>query len=366
VSRSPLLRFEFFSEDEIIKCLDLDLASLVADAEGCLASFLSEIHNLGISIDWNQFYLSCDLRKISVPTYGFDETLFSLPSFRVSLADPPPTIPKHAKWFQCLTNRRQAKLRLYCFSYAGGSSEVFKKWTHLVHPEIELNLVVLPGKDQRLEEPLALDLNILVDQLYEAFCAQITEVPFAFYGHSAGGLIAFELSRRISAALNREPHFIMLGASLPPQEYSSLFTRDGRREPISILSDSRFLNEIKKWEGSLRSDTENLVDLKKVMPILRADFIMLEGYRYNTGAKLNCPLHILGGELDTMNKDKLSRWSETTTGITKVEILPEEGHFFVNSNWKIVVTKLNEIFLLGASAATQSTKPLREAKGSLL
>lgn len=65
-------------------------------------------------------------------------------------------------------------LCLFCSPYAGGGTSIFRTWAEDLPAAVDVCPVLLPGRDDRL-----------------------LEVPFAFFGHSMGGLIAFELAREL-------------------------------------------------------------------------------------------------------------------------------------------------------------------------
>jgi medium-chain acyl-[acyl-carrier-protein] hydrolase len=100
-------------------------------------------------------------------------------------------MPLPSPWFILYPNP-QAPLRLFCFPYAGGNTLSYRQWsTHLLN--LEVILIQLPGRERRLSEPPFTDLNTLVETLATEILPY-DDRPFAFFGHSMGGLIAFELT----------------------------------------------------------------------------------------------------------------------------------------------------------------------------
>lgn len=90
-------------------------------------------------------------------------------------------------------------LRLYCFPYAGAGHTVFQHWRAGLMGNIELALVKLPGRGARFSEPRADSLNELAEVLaWEIAQASVAGVPFAFFGHSMGALLAFETARKLA------------------------------------------------------------------------------------------------------------------------------------------------------------------------
>src|SRR5262245_28061439 len=97
-------------------------------------------------------------------------------------------------WLLCPNKNPQARLQLFCFPYAGGGAAAFFPWGKQLPAEIELYAIRLPGRESRLREAPYLQLSPLIEDLAEVLLPYLRE-PFAFFGHSMGSLIAFEMAR---------------------------------------------------------------------------------------------------------------------------------------------------------------------------
>ena len=89
-----------------------------------------------------------------------------------------------------------AKKRLFCFPFAGGGATAYRKWAGSLGPHIEVCAIQLPGRESRLLDPALDDVDALVAALLEHLPSYFDR-PYAFYGHSMGALLAFELTRSI-------------------------------------------------------------------------------------------------------------------------------------------------------------------------
>ncbi|MEQ1848829.1 MAG: alpha/beta fold hydrolase, partial [Nitrospira sp.] len=87
-----------------------------------------------------------------------------------------------------------ATVRLFCLPYAGGSSTIFYRWSEYVSPAIEVCSVQLPGREGRLTMPPYTSMRPLVQAIGNAILPFLDK-PYVLFGHSLGGLIAFELAR---------------------------------------------------------------------------------------------------------------------------------------------------------------------------
>src|SRR5689334_8588967 len=92
-----------------------------------------------------------------------------------------------------------AAVRLFCFPYAGGGSNIYYKWAGQLPDQVELCLVHLPGRERRLKETPFDRLSHLVAALERPLLPYLDR-PVAFWGHSMGGLICFEMARFLRRA----------------------------------------------------------------------------------------------------------------------------------------------------------------------
>src|SRR6185369_17478936 len=95
-------------------------------------------------------------------------------------------------WLVSFEYNERASLRLFCFPYAGGGALVYRDWHRFLPGSIGVYSAQLPGRGDRLAEPPFLELPALIEPLTEAIMPYLDK-PFAFFGHSMGALIAFEL-----------------------------------------------------------------------------------------------------------------------------------------------------------------------------
>jgi len=63
---------------------------------------------------------------------------------------------------------RRTRLRLFCFPYAGGGASIFRQWQENMPEGIEVCAVQLPGRENRIAEPLFTRLLSLVNAVVKA------------------------------------------------------------------------------------------------------------------------------------------------------------------------------------------------------
>jgi medium-chain acyl-[acyl-carrier-protein] hydrolase len=226
-------------------------------------------------------------------------------------------------------------LRLFCFPYAGGSARMFRAWQAALPPRVEVWPVELPGHGRRVSEAFETQLSALVDGIAREIAAGIDR-PFAFFGHSMGALIAFELTRHLRRRHGVEPATLVLSAHVPNDSRTP-------RPRTFDLPELAFVEELRRLQGTdddLLSDPELL---EVVLPILRADFRVCQTHTSEPDAPLDCPLVVFGGLDDPeAPAEMLQRWKTQTTGDTRVHVF-RGGHFFVHHEEGAVLQVLHRV-----------------------
>jgi medium-chain acyl-[acyl-carrier-protein] hydrolase len=181
---------------------------------------------------------------------------------------------------------------------------------------------LLPGREFRLREPA----YTRIEQLVEALAREISpylDKPFAFFGHSMGAIISFELARRLRSERGVEPGHLFISGRRSP--------RIPRRDPyIHDLPDAEFAAELEQLNGTPREVLEHKELMEMLIPMLRADFAVCHTYTYVPGEPLSCPITVLCGTRDdTTSREDVEGWRDETTGDCRIQLL-EGDHFFIN------------------------------------
>lgn len=239
----------------------------------------------------------------------------------------PATRPRtlaRSPWLLGFQASARPRLRLVCFPYAGGTAAAYRTWGTALPPDIEVLGVQLPGRGSRFKEPLATELAPLLDALALEITKLGEEAPFAFFGHSMGALLAFEVARELRRR----------GAPFPSHLFVSGHRAPGlpeRNAPLHHLSDGEFLTALRRYGGMPAAVLEQPELMEMVLPILRADFALIEAWRELQGAPLDLPITAFCGEDDAnATVEEMDSWRAHTLGEFTRITLPG-GHFFIQS-----------------------------------
>ncbi len=231
---------------------------------------------------------------------------------------------QHARWLICPQPRRDAPTRMICFSYAGGGASAFKDWAATLPGTIELLNVQLPGREERLGEPLLRNMDALVDVLTQEIAAA-TDRPFAFFGHSMGAIVAYEVACRLRATGATLPDHLFVSARAAPHF-------EDKSAPLRFLDNDQFIERLHDSFGAVPDAIRNNPELQALfLPILRADVEMLETHEDAAADPLPCPITAIGGTDDpAISAQMLAGWQTRTSAEFTQHALPGD-HFFINT-----------------------------------
>jgi medium-chain acyl-[acyl-carrier-protein] hydrolase len=164
-----------------------------------------------------------------------------------------------------------------------------------------------------------------------------------------GALLAFELARELREQALRSPRLLCVSAAPAPHL--------PRRSPaLSRMSNEQLVAELRAWNGTPEAILANGELMHLLLPTIRADLEVVEGYTYRALPPLECPLLILGGKQDrTVAHDDLVGWGEhTLAGSTLVEV--DGDHFFLHSADALGTVKASIDSLHGGAGAAMHSR----------
>lgn len=217
----------------------------------------------------------------------------------------------------------RAVLRLFCFPYGGGAARAYRPWTQTLPPEIDVCAIQLPGRGNRLREPPLRKMTLAVELVGKEIVS-LLDRPYAFFGHSMGAILAFEVARLLRRGGQRRPSHLFVSGHKAPQIPKTEFTYN--------LPDAEFIEELQRLNGTPAEVLEHPDMMRMMLPLLRADFESIQTYVYTHEPPLDCPITALGGLLDPdINRETLEPWCEQTTAAFNLQMFPGD-HFFLHQD----------------------------------
>lgn len=230
------------------------------------------------------------------------------------------TMPtKRSLWLPYRKEVPQARLRLFCFPFAGSGASAFLNWPQFLPPEVEVCAVLPPGREKRLREPAFGCMDDLIDAAL-AGLAPYLDKPFALFGHSMGANVVFEFARRLEERGVVPLHAFISGRPGPH--------RTDVHTALHKMPDADLVEALLNLGGTPPDFLKNAELMAVMLPCVRADLMLTETYRAQPGARLSCPITALGGAHDPLfPADYLDSWGEATRGAFDVAAFPG-GHFY--------------------------------------
>lgn len=212
---------------------------------------------------------------------------------------------------------------LYIFPHAGGDAKFYVPFSREFSGDLKRIAVQYPGQRDGAGLPPLASVPALADDIFAMMKPpNRTEVPFAFFGHSMGGMLAFEVALRFQAAGHRIAAFFVSACSAPGHI---------RYKQIQGMSDREMLNLVAQMTGTNPEFFDDEEFLVGVLPTLRAARA-IAGYDCPPETKLSCPIYAFIGDRDWIaTQEDMKPWRDRTTGEFALRVFPGD-HFYLNNN----------------------------------
>ncbi|MFF3263904.1 thioesterase II family protein [Streptomyces sp. NPDC002932] len=235
-------------------------------------------------------------------------------------------------WIRRYFPSAEAKVQLVCLPHAGGSATFYRPVAQALHPRVEVLAVQYPGRQDRHREPLIDDLSALADQVCEAVAASVDR-PFAFFGHSMGSTLAFEVTRRLEAR-GTYPLRLFASARRAPSAH--------REERVHLRDDEGLISDVRALSGTSQQVFGDEELMRMVLPVIRGDYRAAETYRHTPGPRLRCPVTALTGDNDPKaTLEEVAAWREHTDGGFDLRTF-SGGHFYLLDHTAEVLRLIDE------------------------
>jgi medium-chain acyl-[acyl-carrier-protein] hydrolase len=234
------------------------------------------------------------------------------------------------------------KLTLLCFPHAGAGGPIFLPWVQHLPDSVAVVGVHLPGRGTRMNEAPLRSVERIAARVAAAM-ERFERQPFAFFGHSFGAAVAYELALRLRRRRRPAPRGIIVSACPAPH------VAPKRPFMLHALPRAAFFEELRKLDGIPAEARANEKLQELIEPPLRADIRCRELWFAAMRAKgvpadpLAVPIYPLGGTRDPfVSANDLAAWRHHTTAIRPVALF-EGGHFYFQESPRPVLAEIARI-----------------------
>lgn len=224
-------------------------------------------------------------------------------------------------WFPGVDTGRTARVRLVCFSYAGGTPSIYRHWAQPLGADVQLVPVLLPGRGTRLRERPHTGMGPLVAEIVDALVGAGLAADCAMFGHSMGALLAYEVACELRRRGHQQPLHLFVSGSRPPHLYG--------RENNHALDDDALQAMVRGLGGLAAEGTLTEGYLVRRLPVLRSDLAVCESYRWTPRTPLECPTTAFSGTQDPIaTPAQTDGWRDYTSRSFVARVVPG-NHFFL-------------------------------------
>lgn len=272
---------------------------------------------------------------------------------------------------------------LVTFHYVGGNGRYLKpEAAYFEENNIKLLGVNIPGRTN--EKDALTSISAIIEFLYPELKRVLLKLQesnpnlnVTFFGHSMGGIVAFELSRYFNQDIDEE--------SLLPIISVSRLIVSAVRDPYTLSTfNSEPNNNLLNYKDSDEVIKNRAIEvgglpvgihpmfLQKAIPVMRKDYQALETYNESRqlwgGTKISCPLFVFIGDSDRyVGERDTKHWHMWTTSNTKVKHF-KGGHFYFNESHirsEFLITLRDLCLLPGSSSSPPSPSSSKSCQGGI-
>ncbi|MFY1632171.1 thioesterase II family protein [Solwaraspora sp. WMMB335] len=234
-------------------------------------------------------------------------------------------------WLRCYQRRPAAAVRLVCFPHAGGGAGSFRAWDALLPSSVELVCVQYPGREDRFADPLVDEMSALTAPVADAV-ARLADRPYLVFGHSMGSAVAYETVQRLRALGAREPQWLFVSGRPAPGDVVG--------GEVHLRDDDGLCAELNRLGGTHRDVLSDPELRRAVLNYVRNDYRLIERYRPEPAAPLDCPIMVLRGDGDPeLSRQQATGWGRVTRGRLDVHTFPGD-HFYLVPQRRAVVAAI--------------------------
>jgi surfactin synthase thioesterase subunit len=219
--------------------------------------------------------------------------------------------------------------KLYIFPHAGGSPQYYISFARAFTSDVKRIAVQYPGRHGIHDLASFTSVPDLADRVIETM--KPLDGRIAFFGHSMGGLLAFEVARRLEAEGN-PIEALFVSACAAPGRSGYDYIPESDRGLLSVVSE---------LTGASFEFLENEKFAAKILPTLRG-FKAIMDYDCPPDARVSCPIFAyLGDDDEIATYEKVAPWGERTTSEFTARVF-KGHHFYINDHLPELVSDIED------------------------
>ncbi|MFC0597354.1 thioesterase II family protein [Streptomyces palmae] len=246
-------------------------------------------------------------------------------------------------WVRRFHPSPESRVRLVCLPHAGGSAPFYFPMSQGLSPAVDVLCLQYPGRQDRRLDPAIENIPDYADAI-AAELAPWLDRPTAFFGHSMGAVLAYEVALRLERSPATSPIALFASGRRAPSRY--------REESVHRRDDDGIVAEMQVLSGT---DARILGDeeiLRMVLPAIRSDYTAIETYRSEEGRTVRAPITVFTGDSDPRTSlEEAEAWRTHTTGDFDLHVFPG-GHFFLANHAEKMMQIISEKISLAASPSS--------------
>jgi len=228
-------------------------------------------------------------------------------------------------WFYTNKPNPAAKLRVFCFPYAGGNAAIFNEWYNKLDIDIEVVSISFPGRWLRSEEQSVSCMWQLTNEITDAI-QQHNQKDFIFFGHSMGGILSYQVAQELFKRGAMLPNHIFVSACEAPH-CAALRTK---RKRVDQCNETDLLEHIQSLAGTPEEFLKDESMKQRIFQSMIPDLVAIDNWVYEPLEPLGISLTAFAGKQDHFVSIKgVREWQKYTTKDFNFNILTG-GHFFIN------------------------------------
>jgi len=205
--------------------------------------------------------------------------------------------------------------QVFCFPYSGSGASVFSAWPAAID-DVEVSPVQFPGRENRLAEPHYGSYENLATSLVEPLAPRLDR-PFAFFGHCAGALPAFETVVRLAERGLPQPGCLFVSGQPAPHDHA--------RDRMLTMTESELRAELESVvRGRGIEPRPDMIDVG--LAVLLRDLAAAGAYRRAEPVPVRCPIVVLHWRDDPeVSLDQLEGWRQYSDSVD-IQVV-DGGHY---------------------------------------